>query len=172
MCVLSYVQLFVTPWATNPLGSSAAAKSLQLCPPLCDPIDGSPPGYSIPGILQARTLEWVVIFFSVHGILQARILEWVAIPFPSGSSRPRDWTHISWISCIGRRILYHCATWEAHSILSIVSIVYKCQFQSPNSSHHPLPPWCPYVWFLHLCLYFCFANNIIDTIFLDSLYMH
>ena len=43
---------------------TAAAKSLQLCPTLCDPIDGSPPGSPIPGILQARTLEWVAIFFS------------------------------------------------------------------------------------------------------------
>ena len=44
--------------------AAAAAKSLQLCPTLCDPIDGSPPGSSVPGILQARTLEWVAIFFS------------------------------------------------------------------------------------------------------------
>ena len=43
---------------------AAAAKSLQSCPTLCDPIDGSPPGSSIPGILQARTLEWVTISFS------------------------------------------------------------------------------------------------------------
>ena len=43
---------------------AAAAKSLQLCPTLCDPIDGSPPGSPVPGILQARTLEWVAIFFS------------------------------------------------------------------------------------------------------------
>ena len=77
-----------------------AAKSLQSCPTLCDPIDSSPPGSSIPGILQAKTLEWVAISFSnacmhakllqlcptlcnpmdssppgfsVHGILQARI---------------------------------------------------------------------------------------------------
>ena len=42
----------------------AAAKSLQLCPTLCDPIDGSPPGSPIPGILQARRLEWVAISFS------------------------------------------------------------------------------------------------------------
>ena len=42
----------------------AAAKSLQLCPTLCDPIDGSPPGSASPGILQARTLEWVAISFS------------------------------------------------------------------------------------------------------------
>ena len=47
--------------------TAAAAKSLQLCPTLCDPIDSSPPGSLIPGILQARTLEWVAIsFFKNH----------------------------------------------------------------------------------------------------------
>ena len=44
--------------------SAVAAKSLQSCPTLCDPRDGSPPGFPIPGILQARTLEWVAISFS------------------------------------------------------------------------------------------------------------
>ena len=44
--------------------AAAAAKSLQSCPTLCDPTDGSPPGSAIPGILQARTLEWVAISFS------------------------------------------------------------------------------------------------------------
>ena len=44
--------------------AAAAAKSLQFCPTLCDPIDGSPPGSPIHGILQARTLEWVAISFS------------------------------------------------------------------------------------------------------------
>ena len=43
---------------------SAAAKSLQSCPTLCDPTDGSPPGSPVPGILKARTLEWVAISFS------------------------------------------------------------------------------------------------------------
>ena len=43
---------------------AAAAKSLQSCPTLCDPIDGSPPGTPVPGILQARTLEWIAISFS------------------------------------------------------------------------------------------------------------
>ena len=86
------------------------AKLLQSCPTLCDPIDGSPPGSPIPGILQARTLEWVAISFSnawkrkvkvkslscvrlsnpmdcslsgssIHGIFQARVLEWGAIAF-------------------------------------------------------------------------------------------
>ena len=57
--------------------AAAAAKSLQSCPTLCDPRDGSPPGSPIPGILQARTLEWVAISNS------------------RGSSRPRDQTHMN-----------------------------------------------------------------------------
>ena len=56
---------------------------------LCDPMDCSPPGSS------------------VHGILQARMLEWVAIPFSRGSSWCRDQTRVSGISFIGRRVLYH-----------------------------------------------------------------
>ena len=89
----------------------ATAKSLQLCLTLCDPIDSSPPGSTVPGSLQARTLEWVAISFSnawkwkseseiaqscptlhdpmdcslpgssIHGIFQARVLEWGAIAF-------------------------------------------------------------------------------------------
>ena len=67
----------------------------QSCPVLCDPMDCSLPDSSVPGILQAR------------------ILEWVAMPSSSGSSPSRDWTHIS---CTGRRILYHWATWETPEI--------------------------------------------------------
>ena len=51
-----------SPWPL--LSAAAAAKSLQSCPTLCDPRDGSPPGFPVPGILQARTLEWVAISFS------------------------------------------------------------------------------------------------------------
>ena len=63
-------------------------KSLQSCLTLYDPMDCSLPGSS------------------VHGILQSRILEWVAISFSRGSSQPRDWTSISYVSCIGRGVLY------------------------------------------------------------------
>ena len=51
------------PWTEEP-AAAAAAKSLQSCPILCDPIDGRSPGFPVPGILQARTLEWVAISFS------------------------------------------------------------------------------------------------------------
>ena len=54
----------VSGWTKKKLQSTAAAKSLQSCPTLCDPIDGSPPGSAIPGILQARILERVAISFS------------------------------------------------------------------------------------------------------------
>ena len=54
--------------------AAAAAKSLQLCPTLCDPIDSSPPGSSVPGILQARILEWVPISFS-NACMRAKSLQ-------------------------------------------------------------------------------------------------
>ena len=60
---------------------------------------------------------------SVHGISQANILEWVVISFSRGSSRPRDWTRLS---CIGRQILYHWATREAH-----VYIYWTFNFENP-----------------------------------------
>ena len=53
--------------------AAAAAKSLQSCPTLCDPVDGSPPGSAIPGILQARTLEWVAISFSNAGKWKVKV---------------------------------------------------------------------------------------------------
>ena len=65
------------------------AKSLQSCLTLCDHMD-----YSLPGS-------------SVHGILQARILEWVAMPSSRGSSQSRDRTHLFYVFCVGRCVLYY-----------------------------------------------------------------
>ena len=94
---------------SNTAAAAAAAKSLQSCPNLCNLIDSNPPGFPVPGILQARTLEWVAISFSnawrwkvkvkslsrvqlsstptdcsppgspIRGILQARVLDWGAL---------------------------------------------------------------------------------------------
>jgi len=69
---LELTQICSFLWLSNiPLygcaAAAAAAKSLQSCPTRCDPIDGSPPGSPVPGILQARTLEWVAISFSNAG---------------------------------------------------------------------------------------------------------
>ena len=60
-CEVKWALGSITP---NKAAAAAAAKLLQSCPTLCDPIDGSPPGFPIPGILQTRTLEWVAISFS------------------------------------------------------------------------------------------------------------
>ena len=58
-----FMSAYYVPGIVLMIAAAAAAKSLQLCPTLCDPIDGSLPGSPVPGILQARTLEWVAISF-------------------------------------------------------------------------------------------------------------
>ena len=98
------------------------AKSLQSCLTLCHHMDHSPPRSS------------------VHGIVQARILEWVAISSSRGSSWPRDQTCVSWVSWIGKRVLYHCATWEA------------LMHQWMNSNHEQEHNFIiPFLVFLALC---------------------
>ena len=57
---------------------------------------------------------------SVHGMFQARILEWVAISYSKGSSQCKEWTCISCVSCVGKQILHHCATWEALDLFGII----------------------------------------------------
>ena len=79
------------PWQLGHL-QVICTESLPSCLTLCNPIDYSPPGSS------------------VHGILQAIILEWVSRPWSKGSSQPRDWTHISYVSCLGNLVLYHWVT--------------------------------------------------------------
>ena len=81
------------------------AESLQSCLILCDPVDHSPPG------------------FFVHGILQARIWKGF-VPFSRESSWPRDWTQVSYISCIGRQVFTISNTWEAPFF--IYSSAYFC----------------------------------------------
>ena len=85
--------------ALNWIYIQCACMHAQSCPTLCDPMDRIPPGSS------------------VHGILQARIVEWVAISSSRGSSRPRDRTRISCISCIGGWILYRWAIGKARNLL-------------------------------------------------------
>ena len=87
--------------------AAAAAKLLQSCPTLCDPIDGSPPGFPVPGILQARILEWVAISFSnvgkwkvkVKALSRVRLLAtpWTAayqVPPSMGFSRQEYWSGV------------------------------------------------------------------------------
>ena len=62
--MFTVVHVCSRPFVTAAAAAAAAAESLQSCPTLCDPIDVSPPGFPVPGILQARTLEWVAISFS------------------------------------------------------------------------------------------------------------
>ena len=73
--------------------AAAAAKLLQSCPNLCDPTDGSPPGSCVPGILQARILEWVAISFS-NAIMHAKSLQsYLTLCDPMDSSPPGSTVH-------------------------------------------------------------------------------
>ena len=98
-----YSKLFTPFW----MSAAAAAKSLQSCPTLCDPIDGSPPGSPVPGILQARTLEWVAISFSNAWKWKVKaksfshvwllVTPWTAAyqaPLPMGFSRQEYWSGV------------------------------------------------------------------------------
>ena len=94
--------LYVCQYLIIPTGkiSACACSVTQSCLTLCDPMDCSLPGSPVPGVLQAR------------------ILEWVAFPSSRGSSLSRDRTCVS---CISRQILYHWATWEVpYSITNMV----------------------------------------------------
>ena len=97
-----------SPWKPkNHAAAAAAAKSLHSCLTLCDPIDSRPLGSSVPGILQAKTLEWVAISFSnawkwkvkVKSLSRARLLvtSWTAayqVPPSMGFSRQESWVHV------------------------------------------------------------------------------
>ena len=121
--------------------TAAAAKSLQSCPTLCDPIDGSPPGSPVPGILQARTLEWVAISFSgewkwkvkVKSLSRVGLLAtpWTAAhqaPPSMGFSRQEYWSGVPLPS--------------PKQLLSGLEIEIQCRDSPPPpprlSSHYPL----------------------------------
>ena len=92
MATHSSILAWRIPWTEEPgklVCACMHAKLLQSCLTLCDPMNCNSPG------------------FSVHGIFQASILESVSMPSFRGSSRPRDQTHSSCVSCIGRHFLYH-----------------------------------------------------------------
>ena len=142
------------------------------CPTLCDPLDCSLQGSS------------------VHGILQARTVEWVAMPSSRGTSQPRDWTHVSWVSCIGGQVLCHWASWEACSYYSLIgSFPYlHTQGSTPlracsisHSSAHHTGQWsrwkhplgidridsCPFETCLRHCTPRCWTRRL--ALFLEEL---
>ena len=129
--------------------AAAAAKSLQSCPTLCDPIDSSPPGSPVPGILQARTLEWVAISFSntwkwkvkVKSLSRVRLLAtpwtathqappsmgfsrqeyWSGVPLPSPSwGIDLDYCDIEWFALETKIIL---SFWRLHPISVFWSVL-------------------------------------------------
>ena len=101
------------------MAAAAAAKSLQLCPTLCDPIDGSPPGSPVPGILQARTLEWVAMAFcnawkwkvKVKSFSRVRLL---ATPWTAAHQTPLSMDFPGKSTGVGCRLQNICLSEKPH----------------------------------------------------------
>ena len=124
-----------------------------LCSTLCNSMDCSPPGSS------------------VHGISQTRILEWVAISFSRGSSWLRKWTCTSCVSCTGRWILYHWATWEAYISSQLMPILYTQNVEKLRkennvimATHSPCPTlrweWLPWPHEFSVCPPFYLLSHL------------
>ena len=119
----------------------------QSCPTLCSPMDSSPPGSC------------------VHGISQATMLEWVAISSSRGSSWPRNRTRVSFVSYIGRWILYHCATWTVREVPKCLCLLYLFlafrgnfwSFSSSRKSSRPAHSQCVFLGDQSFSLQVCFG---------------
>ena len=125
----------------------AAAKSLQSCPTLCDPIDGSPTGSPVPGILQARTLEWVAISFSNTWKWKVKVkslsrvwlftIPWTAAyqaPLSMGFSRQEYWSGVPSPSLI-------CRPGEGISFFPHLGMIWCCNYANSSKvscNHFPL----------------------------------
>ena len=131
--------------AIAPCLAAAAAKLLQSCPNLCDPIDGSPPGSPVPGILQARTLEWVTISFSnawkwkvkVKSLSRVRLLAtpWTAAyqaPLSMGFSRQEYWSGVP-LPSYSETILRHT---ERQTTTRKNNLKRQCHREEQIWSHH------------------------------------
>ena len=107
------------PWANTMtyLEFPVCPKSLQLCSTLCHPMDCSLPGSS------------------GHGILQTRILEWIVMPSSRGSFQPRDWTCVSYISCIGRFHTKYYLSW-LQAAVAYSRVLVPSQRLRPCSTEH------------------------------------
>ena len=144
MVLLGLPECVISSSKPNHDNCSAAAKSLQLCPTLCDPTDGSPPGSPVPGILQARTVEWVAISYSnawkwkekVKSLSRVRLLAtpWTAAhqaPLSMGFSRQEYWSGMPIMKSLLQAHLQWCSqitfTWWQVKIY----IFYKMAFVPP-----------------------------------------
>ena len=148
---------------------SAAAKSLQSCPTPCDRRDGSPAGSSVPGIFPGKNagvgchclLQCMKGKGKMKSFIHVRLLgtPWTAAhqaPPSMGFSRQEHWNGLPLLYSRFSLVVYFI-----HSINSVYTSIPTSQFHPP---HLPFPTY-PYICSLRLCLYFCFANNVIYTMF-------
>ena len=144
------------------LETATAAKSLQSCPTLCDPIDGSPPGSSVPGILQARTLEWVAISFSNAGKWKVKVkslshVRLLATPWTAATRLPRPWDSPGKSTGVGCHYLLQCMHWRLRCIQSQRDSLHTHQYSlesyvSPMERHKLMTFIRDTIWICSLTL--------------------
>ena len=167
---------------------AAAAKALQSWPILCDPIDGSPPGSPVPGILQARTLEWVAISFSNASKWKVKVKSlsrvwlfatpWTAVhqaPPPMGFSRQEYWSGVLLPSpghCLFHFVGLQCSSCASVSLVKLAAEKYH-ELNRTQKDHrllYQLPSrWqsIDYGWILN-----CFAGQLHFSVALKCLWEH
>ena len=156
------------------LAAAAAATSLQSCPTLCDPIEGSPPGSPIPGILQARTLEWVAISFSNAWKWKVKVKSLSCVD----CSRPNELQPIRILrpwDFPGKRtgVGCHCLLWDKVWVPFNHQPQYQPLQQKVNQNSWDLE-WTFPIFFS--CIYIYFSNTVqiysIPGIFLTAFQYH
>ena len=159
------------------MSAAAAAKSLQSCPTLCDSIDGSPPGSPVPGILQARTLEWVAISFSnawkwkvkVKSLSRVRpsATPWTAAfqaPPSMGFSRQEYWSGVPFYVYL--RVYFYFFHWDSNVFPKILDFISFINSYFIQTSHIIFMPCNISRVLIFLLLFvFHFRNFSLDLIF-------
>ena len=169
-----------------PLTAAAAAKSLQSCPTLCDPRDGSPPGSPVPGILQARTLEWVAISFSnawkwkVKGKSLSRVrlftTPWTVAhqaPLSIGFSRQEYWSGVplllnTSVLHVSFQLLSFCLILLRDSCFAIVLHIFLIFLYYHNILNIAIFNWIPANTSNWLVIVFLFTINFTVLSFLSK----
>ena len=145
--------------------AAATAKSLQSCPTPCDPIDSSPPGSPVPGILQARTLEWVAISLSSAGIhaKSFQLCPTLCDPHRRQPTRlPRPWDSPGKNTGVGCRFLLQCVKVKSLSRVQLVATPWTAAQQAPLSMGFSRQEYWSGVPLPSPILYLCYVFKVTE----------
>ena len=144
--------------------AATAAKSLQSCPTLCDPIDSSPPGSPLPGILQARTLEWAAISFSNARKWKVKVNEVPVVVKSVGFGARQSWVTTLQLYDLGEELQFFHLKNRANNITSCSGRSLHVKYLKDKKHTHTQSAnswwyWCYY----HACLHCSYSHCLLAT---------